>query len=83
MSLKRVEFSGSCLKQDEITYEHWKIVNIYIAFEITPNYNISDYSTLENCLFGTATVTKNADIDKCKYSGYGIGFDRPRFFFTS
>ena len=21
-------------------------------------------------------MTKNADIDKCKYSGYGIGFDR-------
>ena len=76
----RVEFSGSCLKQDEITYEHWKIVNIYIVFEITQNYNISDYSTLENCLFGTVTLTKNADIDKCKYSGYGIGFDRHWFF---
>ena len=22
------------------------------------------------------TLTKNADTDKCKYSGYGIGFDR-------
>ena len=32
--------------------------------------------TLKNCLFGTATLTKNADIDKYKYSGYGIGFDR-------
>ena len=21
-------------------------------------------------------MTKNADIDKCKYSGHGIGFDR-------
>ena len=25
-------------------------------------------------------MTKNADIDKYKYSGYGIGFDRHRFF---
>ena len=25
--------------------------------------------TIKNCLFG-------ADIEKCKYSGYGIGFDR-------
>ena len=32
--------------------------------------------TLVNCLFGAVSLTKNADIDKCKYSGYGIGFDR-------
>ena len=25
----RVRFSGSCLKQDKITYTHGKIVNIY------------------------------------------------------
>ena len=27
-------------------------------------------------LFGAVTLTKNADIDKHRYSGYGIGFDR-------
>ena len=27
-------------------------------------------------LFGAVTLTKNADIGKYKYSGYGIGFDR-------
>ena len=32
--------------------------------------------TLENCLFGAVSLTKNADIDKYKYSGYGIGLDR-------
>ena len=32
--------------------------------------------TLKNCLFGAVTLTKNADIEKYKYSGYGIGFDR-------
>ena len=32
--------------------------------------------TLKNCLFGAVTLTKNADIDKYIYSGYGIGFDR-------
>ena len=26
--------------------------------------------------FGAVTLTKNADIDKYGYSGYGIGFDR-------
>ena len=27
-------------------------------------------------MFGAVTLTKNADIDKYWYSGYGIGFDR-------
>ena len=30
----------------------------------------------ENCSFGVVSLTKNADIDKYKYSGYEIGFDR-------
>ena len=72
----RVKFNGSCLKQDKITYTHGRIVNIYIVYEISKNYNISSYSTLENCLFGAVSLTKNADIDKYKYSAYGIGFDR-------
>ena len=36
----------------------------------------SDDPTLENSLFGAVTLTKNADIDKYGYSGFGIGFDR-------
>ena len=31
---------------------------------------------IKNCLFGAVTLTKNVDIDKYRYSGYGIGFDR-------
>ena len=72
----RVEFSGSCLKQNKIAYSHGKIVNIYIVYKISKNCSISTYRTLENCLFGAVGLTKNADIDKYKYSGYGIGFDR-------
>ena len=64
MVLKKVEFTGSCLKQDKITYAHGKIVNIYIVYEISKNYNISLYVTLENCLFGAVSLTKNADIDR-------------------
>ena len=52
------------------------MVNIYIVYERTNNFNISDYTTLENCLFGSVKSTKNTDIDKYGYSGYGIGFDR-------
>ena len=37
--------------------------------------NIED-PTIKNCLFGAVSLTKNADIDKYRYSGYGIGFDR-------
>ena len=32
--------------------------------------------TLENCLFGAVSLTKNADVDKYKYSGYGAGFNK-------
>ena len=72
----RVEFSGSCLKQGKVTYSHETIVNIYIAYEISKYYNISSYPTLENCLFGAVSLTKNTDIDWYKYFGYDIGFDR-------
>ena len=34
------------------------------------------YPTLENCLFGAVKLTKHADADLYKYSGYGIGFGR-------
>ena len=73
----RVRFSGSCLKQNAITYNHGKSINIYIVYEINKNDNTtSSDPTLENCLFGTVTLNKNADFDKYKYSGYGIGFDK-------
>ena len=76
----KLEFNGSCLKQDKITYYHGKVVNIYIVYEISWNINISNYPTLENCLLGAVSLTKNADIDKYKYSGYEIGFDRLGFY---
>ena len=71
----RVKFSRNCLKQDKAIHGG-KIVNIYIAYEICKNYNISSYPTLENCLFGDFSLTKHVDIDQYKYSGCGIGFDR-------
>ena len=45
-------------------------------YEISKNYNISSYPTIEICLFGTVSFTKNDDIDPYKYSGYDIRFDR-------
>ena len=72
----RVEFNGSCLKQDSVTFNHGKVVNIYIVYEISKSINISDYPTLEDCLFGAVSLTKNAGFHKYGYSGYGVGFDR-------
>ena len=37
----RVKFKGSCLKQDKISFNHEKIVNIYIVYEINKNFYIS------------------------------------------
>ena len=39
----RAEFKRSYLKQDQITYNHGKIINIYIVYKISKNYNISSY----------------------------------------
>ena len=64
------------MKQNAALYNHGTIVNIYIVYEISKNCNISSYRTLENCLFGAVNLTKQADIDQYKYSGYDIGFDR-------
>ena len=76
----RLEFKGNCLKQDKYTYDHGKVVNIYTVYEINKNFSISSYSALENCLLGADSLTKNVDIDKYKYFGYGIGFDRHGYF---
>ena len=44
---------------------------VYELISVTGNAGI----TLRNCLFGEIRLTKNADIDKNKYSGYGVGND--------
>ena len=51
------------------------MVNIYTAYELGASSSHIDDPTLKNCLFGAVTLTKNSDIDKYEYSGYGIGFD--------
>ena len=81
----RVIFTGSCVKQsNKISYTYGKIVNIYIVYEINKNDNtMASDPSLENCLFGAVTLTKNADIDKYGYSGYGIEFDRKGSFLFS
>ena len=76
MSKIRIKFDGSFLNQFPPTIFDEDIVNIYIVYEINDYYNDSNYPTLENSLFGSAKLTKNADIDKYGYFGYGIEFHR-------
>ena len=79
----RVKFIRSCLKQSDHIYTHKKVVNIYIIYELGASSSYVNDPILKNFLFGAVTLTKNADIEKYKYSGYGIGFDRSSFSFPS
>ena len=72
----RVKFTGSCLKQLKFPYTHGKVIDIYIVYELGASSSHVNDPTLQNCLFSAVTLTKNADIDKYGYSGYGTGFDR-------
>ena len=70
------------MKQDKLAFNHGKIVNIYIVYDLEPNLNNFD-PAIENCLFGAVKLTKNNDIDRYKYSGYGTGFDSKETFLFS
>ena len=78
----RVEFNGSCLTQNKIIFHHKKIVNICIVYEFIFYNSNSNYSNLENCLFGAIKLTRDTNIDNYKYFGYVTGFDRKGFFYT-
>ena len=77
----RLEFRvlSFCLKQDKAKFNHGKTVNIYIVYELDMIY-VKTNPTLLNDLFGAVSLTKNDDINKYKYSWYGIGFDRGNVF---
>ena len=53
-----------------------KLINLYISYILDQwSRDLNTDLTLNNCLFGSVKLTENADPDKHKYSGYGIGFD--------
>ena len=54
----------------------WKTSKHLHCYELGASSSHDNHPTLKKCLFSTVTLTKNADIDKYGYSGYGIGFDR-------
>ena len=69
-----VTFPGAYLKQDKVTFNHGKILNIYIVYKLIKLSNIykNNNVTIANALFGAVSSTKNADVGKCKYSGCGL-----------
>ena len=75
----RLKFRGSILRQKAIIYHHKNVVNLYVVYEIT-NFKYNNNPILTNSLFGAIKLTKNADLKKYKYSGYGIGFDSQIFY---
>ena len=53
-------------------------------YELGASSSHNNDPTLKNCLFGAVNLTKNTDVDKDNYSGYGNGFDkRSSIFFPS
>ena len=49
----------------------------YIGYKINLwDHGYDDYPALKRSLFSAAKLVKNADIDKYKYSGYGVRFDK-------
>ena len=59
----RVKSTRGCLKQsNKLTYNHGKVVNIYIVYELGASISSNSDPTLKSCLFGAVTLTKNADL---------------------
>ena len=67
------KFNESILKEKLSTFLGL-IANFYIFYRLNPRTSSSNI-VLENCSFGKIKMTKNADTDKHKYQGQGIGFD--------
>ena len=50
--------------------------NFFVIYELdTWSKDSNSEYFLEDCLFGSANLSKNSDLDKYVYSGYGTGFD--------
>ena len=72
-----VKLTGNYFVQTKVIIPNSdKIVNIYVVYMFDPiaSTRNSDFA-IQNALFGQVNVTKNADISKNKYEGYGLCFD--------
>ena len=72
----RVHLSGNHFQQNKTNLINNIGVNIYCVYKLDPISSSRDGTfTVQNALFGSMKITKNADTSKYKYKGYGICFD--------
>ena len=56
-----------------------KVINLYISYKLNPqSRSLNTDFALNYCLFGSVKLTKNADLDECKYSGSSIAFEKDK-----
>ena len=81
----RLKFKGSCLKQkDKAPFTPNNVLNLFIVYELDRwSRDLNTDFFLKDCLFGAVKLSKNADPDKYKYSGYGVKFDSRSEFLLS
>ena len=81
LSYKRILPSWTGLKQVKVTFTKRNLVILFIICQVGMwSQDLNIVFILKDCLFGAATLTKNADLDKCSYFGYGNGFDSRSLF---
>ena len=74
-ALPDVNFNEHLFINDNISVPK-EVINLYISYILNAQLrNLNTCFTLNNCLFGSVKLTKNADLDRYKYSGYCISFD--------
>ena len=78
-----MNFNGHCLIKNNISITK-KVINLNISDTLGPQLKkLNTDSTLGKWLLGSVKLTKSSDLDKYKYTGYGIGFaSRPEFLFA-
>ena len=80
----QIYFNEHCLVNNNISIPKI-VINLYIFYILNPRLSkLNTDFALKNCLFGSVKLTKNADLDKWAYSGYGIGvYSCSEFSFTN
>ena len=78
-----INFNGHCLIKSNISIPK-KVINLYISYTLCSQLkNLNTDFALNDCLFGSVQLIKNADLDKYKNTDYDIGFDScSEFLFT-
>ena len=74
-----IEIEGSCLKQDEATFTHRNVVNLFLVYELDMwSTKLNTKFTLGDGLFVAMTLTKNADTTITVDAKYFVDFTKSR-----